>query len=321
MSVCVALSLSPGCGHSDGGASSSDDRSTAGVCGSPMPSGRIVNGSDALEGEWPWQVYVYYKSGSQSRYCGGSLLTTEWVLSAAHCFTDPDERNYLIIIGTIKLSQLTDAIHHVTQIIVPPYRGNVGDPGDIALVQLSSPVSYTKNIMPICLPSSNVTFPCGMECWVTGWGRLEFAENVSLPDTLQKLMVPLIDHSTCAKLYDVINEDRICAGYKEGQKDFCMGDSGGPLVCKVQGIWYQVGIVSFIGVPCGLPNKPGVYTSVTYYEQWIRRYIRDLTFTNLSDIPEPSVSCAGNTDVPNITQTMLLLAASVLGHAMYILWG
>ncbi|XP_068103313.1 prostasin-like [Hyperolius riggenbachi] len=287
--------------------------------------------------------------------------TNPWKTRSSSSFggSDPDERNYLIIIGTIKLSQLTGAIHHVTRIIVPPYE-KVGDPGDIALVQLSSPVNYTKNIMPICLPSSNVTFPCGMECWVTGWGRLYFAGNTS--DTLQKLMVPLIDHSTCAKIYNIVKEDMICAGYKEGQKDFCMmaivpcfafictipiwhlwpcrgcarlhstapsavgncplqGDSGGPLVCKVQGIWYQVGIVSFIGVPCGLPNQPGVYTSVAYYEKWIRRYIPDLTFTNLSDIPEPSVPCAGNTDVPNITQTMLLLAASVLGHAMYILWG
>lgn len=63
---------------------------------------------------------------------------------------------------------------NVESVIVNENYAKTGDVGDIALVKLAHPVSYDKYIMPICLPSSSVTFPCGMECWVTGWGTTSY---------------------------------------------------------------------------------------------------------------------------------------------------
>ncbi|PIO41133.1 hypothetical protein AB205_0216800 [Aquarana catesbeiana] len=111
-------------------------------------------------------------------------------------------------------------------------------------------------------------------------------------------MVPLIDGSTCQTMYTkaggsiTIQSDQICAGYKEGGKDSCQGDSGGPLVCKVQGVWYQVGVVS-LGIGCAKPNFPGIYTQVTAYQAWISKYL-NVTFNDVSNITTPTRVCGGS---------------------------
>ncbi|XP_040211910.1 serine protease 33-like isoform X3 [Rana temporaria] len=271
------------------------------VCGSPLVSGRIVGGTDSLDGEWPWQVAVIdYLSDGQS-LCGGSLISPEWVMTAAHCINHPIQlSNYNVFLGMYEFGLIdpNTVVANVSNIIVNSQYSSVVTPGDIALIQLATPVNYTQYIMPICLPSSNTTFPCGTECWVTGWGTRSLKGDVVQFGVLQEVMVPLIDHNTCQKLYNnagddfIIQYDQICAGYKTGQKDVCQGDSGGPLVCKVRGVWYQVGVVSW-GNGCAEPYYPGVYTSVTDYQNWISSYL-NATFIDVQDIPPPTLECGGH---------------------------
>ncbi|KAM9305329.1 prostasin-like [Gastrophryne carolinensis] len=188
----------------------------------------------------------------------------------------------------------------ILQVITSGIFQNTGDTWDIALVQLASPVTYTQYIMPVCLPSSSsVTFPCGMECWVTGWGATSEGGNPPADGTLQKVMTPLIDYKTCSVLYNsksssyvAIQSEKICSGYSDGGKDSCQGDSGGPLVCKVQGVWYQVGIVSW-GTGCAEPNYPGVYTLVSAYQDWIGSYTQ-VAFSEVTSIPAPNRTCGGS---------------------------
>ncbi|XP_060636575.2 serine protease 27-like [Anolis sagrei] len=250
------------------------------VCGQPVISGRIVGGQAATNGAWPWQVTVL-----RSTYfiCGGSLIDKEWVLSAAHCFykaTNPDE--YLLLFGAYELLNLSNdvGVRRVKRIILHnDYNGDDDSSGDVALLQLSSPVDFTNNILPACLPESSAEFYANTDCWVTGWGNTQYEVPLNKPMTLQEVNLPLIKRETCNSYYNKrpvqglssnpVKADMFCAGYERGGKDSCQGDSGGPLVCKVQESWFQAGIVSW-GVGCAKPNYPGVYASVPYYSTWIR---------------------------------------------------
>uniref|UniRef100_A0A8C5Q396 Peptidase S1 domain-containing protein n=1 Tax=Leptobrachium leishanense TaxID=445787 RepID=A0A8C5Q396_9ANUR len=275
--------------------------SSAPVCGSPVVSSRIVGGTDAVDGEWPWQVAVKFWG---SFICGGSLINEQWVLSAAHCFDYPSSPDYYSIsLGMYQLNGLNP--HGVTvdvvEIIKRPEYNNTGDRGDIALVKLVTPLNFTNYIQPICLPATSVSFPSGMECWVTGWGTRSSGGSLPYYNTLQKVMTPLIDHVQCDQMYrdslsiisniTIIQEEKICSGYEEGGKDSCQGDSGGPLMCKVNGTWIQAGIVSW-GIGCALPGYPGVYTLAPAYASWIKTYISEMTYTNES-IPTPQSTGKG----------------------------
>uniref|UniRef100_F6R493 Peptidase S1 domain-containing protein n=1 Tax=Xenopus tropicalis TaxID=8364 RepID=F6R493_XENTR len=253
----------------------SDTTSTL-SCGSPLVSNRIVGGTDATDGAWPWQVSLDYHG---SHICGGSLIATQWIMTAAHCFEySKSPSDYKIRLGAYQLSLISP--HEITStvdsiIVNSPNSSSTNT--DIALIRLTSPITYTKYILPICLPSTSDGFTEGMECWVTGWGTIASQGEVNLPYpmTLQQVMTPLISRATCNQMYNtdsllsvVVPLDQICAGYAAGQKDSCQGDSGGPLVCQLQGIWYQIGIVSW-GEGCAVRNRPGVYTLVPAYYSWV----------------------------------------------------
>ncbi|RNA17655.1 serine protease 27-like [Brachionus plicatilis] len=233
---------------------------------------KIVGGQQADPEDWGWQALLEYL-GSFS--CGGSLINREWVITAAHCIRIPiNPSNYNIKLGVHnRLSPESYSISRtVSEIIIHPSYNDVTEENDIALVKLSSPVDYTDQVLPICLPSQNYDFTNQMS-WATGWGSLfsgGFASN-----NLMEVEMPILSEPDCRLKYFQSNNllintaNSICAGENGQGKDTCQGDSGGPLVVKVGEKWQLAGITSW-GIGCG---DGGVYTKTSFYIDWILEFI------------------------------------------------
>ncbi|XP_069744643.1 transmembrane protease serine 7 isoform X4 [Narcine bancroftii] len=247
-------------------------------CGNKMQhQSRIVGGSNAQDGEWPWQVSLLF---SGSPYCGASLITKQWLLSAAHCFQGEkmsDPRSWIAHLGMHTQGNARFK-SELKRILVHEYYNGRNYDYDISLLKLKTPWPdrSTLTIQPICVPSLAQIIPNGERCWVTGWGQKQEKDN-SDPTVLQQAEVEIINQSLCRSTYGLITPRMLCAGLLSGEKDACRGDSGGPLSCqeKVGGRWFLTGIVSW-GHGCGRPNFPGVYTRVSKFAAWIQQHVSAL---------------------------------------------
>ncbi|XP_041821215.1 serine protease 27-like [Chelmon rostratus] len=232
-------------------------------CGMASNNPRIVGGQDAAPGSWPWQVSL--STEFSEAFCGGSLITSEWVLTAAHCISPYDRITAYLGRHNLSDPNLNEASRTINETVCHPAYDPLTLDNDICLLKLSAPVNYTNFIYPVCLASENSTFYAGTSSWVTGWGA---DANGSYPNILQEVKVPIVGNNECSCSYEGITDNMICAGYKDGGKDSCQGDSGGPMVTKYGDVWVQSGIVSW-GEGCARPLAPGVYARVSEYQGWI----------------------------------------------------
>ncbi|XP_048053049.1 polyserase-2 [Megalobrama amblycephala] len=264
------------------------------VCGSVPLKTKIVGGVDAPAGAWPWQVSLH-EGGSH--FCGGSLINNQWVLSAAHCFPEPNAASLTVYLGRQfqELSNPNEVSRSVSQIIIHPAYSRKTNDNDMALLRLSSPVNFTNYIQPVCLAAEGSTFNTET-MWVTGWGTINSGVPLPSPQILQEVDVPLVGNSKCNCLYSgSITENMMCAGLSDGGKDSCQGDSGGPMVIKQGSRWIQAGVVSF-GKGCALAEYPGVYARVSQYQQWISGHIGAnragfVTFNSTTPVQDENVDC------------------------------
>ncbi|XP_042172452.1 transmembrane protease serine 6 isoform X2 [Oncorhynchus tshawytscha] len=242
-------------------------------CGLRQFTSRVVGGVNATEGEWPWQVSL--QIGGR-HVCGGALVSSQWVVSAAHCFYDDrlSPRAWTVYLGKFLLnrsSQMEDAIR-VQQILLHQYYDDETHDYDLALLRLERPAAPGTLAQPACLPSPTHQQEPELLCWVTGWGALR--EGGTPSNVLQKVDVRLVSEEACFRSYGYMVTPRmLCAGYRSGEKDACQGDSGGPLVCQENsGRWFLAGVVSW-GKGCGRADYYGVYTRVTKLTGWIKEHI------------------------------------------------
>ncbi|XP_077474708.1 tryptase-like [Stigmatopora argus] len=251
-------------------------RSQPDVCGqAPLNTRiRIVGGQVAPEGAWPWQVSLL-RNGFH--FCGGSLITSEWVMTAAHCFDDTDPVTVTVVLGRQQQNgpNPNEEARLIAALIIHPDYNPANFDNDVALLRLSTPVTFTNFIRPVCLAAASSTFFAGTKSWVTGWGDIAFGVPAPPPGELMEVQVPIVGNRQCYCDYSGINpitENMICAGPREGGRDTCQGDSGGPLVTKKGPVWVQNGIASF-GLGCAQPGFPGGYARVSSFQEWITNQI------------------------------------------------
>ncbi|XP_053594601.1 uncharacterized protein LOC103570336 [Microplitis demolitor] len=223
---------------------------------------RIVGGEDVNIEEVPYQVSVQLRG---RHWCGGSIISNNWVLTAAHC-TQLPQRKYSIRAGSV-WDDRDGNVYEVDKIInYHDYSDHYDVPAkDISLVHVRKPFVFDETCQIIELPDQGEKVKIGAYSVVTGWG---VTKKFPISGRLQAVSVPIISIKSCRKAYefaDIPDHGVICAMAPEGGKDSCQGDSGGPMVVDRR----LVGIVSW-GVGCALPGNPGVYTEVQYYRDWIK---------------------------------------------------
>ncbi|CAH0558767.1 unnamed protein product [Brassicogethes aeneus] len=255
--------------------------------------GRIFGGEEAELGEFPWMARIIHENdfGYKNFGCAGFLITSRFVMTAAHCLLSDKiairgnissvllgEHNVKHEIDCTRLNTTcappTVEIRVLQQIANPLYEmRSKSHPHDIALLHLAKPITFSEYIQPICLHTKQnyVVY----NYYVSGWGKTE-AREVS--NVKMKLELPRYDHKPCIAKYNQIGleitDNQICAGGLKG-KDSCTGDSGGPLMMSPNGtVWFAAGLVSY-GVGCGKEGWPGVYTNIPMYLSWIKSTIRE----------------------------------------------
>ncbi|MFT3710888.1 MAG: trypsin-like serine protease [Archangium sp.] len=227
--------------------------------------GRIVGGVDSDISITPWQVAIMDQSWFQ--YCGGSIISESWVLTAAHCEVAVGDK---IGAGHSKLTTMrtNGQIRTVVQAITFPNYVTSEQGKDVMLVKVNAPFDLSgANAKAVTLASEADAsfFAAGAVATVSGWGTLR--SNGSSPNQLQRVDLDISTAAAVRASYGTLTADQIGA-YRSG-KDSCQGDSGGPLTVKKNGTAILVGVVSW-GEGCAEPNTPGMYSRVASFTSWIQ---------------------------------------------------
>lgn len=253
------------------------------LVGSIIP--QIVGGADSVPGSRPYQVSLQHPLFGH--FCGGALIDSRWVLTAAHCTLLP----HVSLLGAYDLSLGDGTTVEVLQEIIHPLFNPETLQNDLALLRLAedAPASLT----PLSIADATIMELVGNPgdlALVSGWGDL--LTGGPAPDVLQEVEIPIVANDVCNAaigaegLPDAVADTMLCAGTVEGGQNVCNGDSGGPLTVTANGVDYSVGIVSWGLNGCAAPDVYAVFTRTAAFADWLA--------TNMaSSLPVPSSLAVG----------------------------
>ncbi|XP_055709441.1 venom protease-like [Phlebotomus papatasi] len=256
-------------------------------CGKSLVRGQFYKGL----GAFPFAARVGFKnlnSGSMAYPCTGSIISRRVILTAAHCALAKADGHRLssVRIGEFDTSHDPDCAgsgfcapsalnHAISHVVVHPDYETGKYHHDIALLILRTPINFTVAAQPLCLYPDRTNLIVGKRATIVGWGKIS---SVGVKSTeMQFLEVPLAPWELCLKVYGTtgaldspksIEGQWMCAGGEN--RDACQGFGGAPLVIREDNIYNQIGIMSFGSDNCGSPKIPSVYTSISFFYQWIQ---------------------------------------------------
>ncbi|XP_067271138.1 transmembrane protease serine 9-like [Pseudorasbora parva] len=218
----------------------------------------IVNGTEAKPHSRPYMVSIQRKN---QHICGGFLVSEQFVMTAAHCFTQGEKLT--VVVGAHDHNHGSSRMNVKFYHIHPGYESQ-SLLNDIMLLQLQEKVKKSNEVNWISIPKKDKDIKAKTQCSVAGWGKR--TTNGAASDKLMEVNVTIIDKKACQKAWerDYSVSRMVCAS---GHGGFCQGDSGGPLVCNK----VAVGVVSFNQRNnCNFPTKPNVYTKISTFLPWVK---------------------------------------------------
>ncbi|KAG1933407.1 mast cell tryptase isoform X2 [Pimephales promelas] len=296
-------------------------------CGVAPLNTRIVGGTDAPAGNWPWQVSIHYNG---RHICGGTLINNQWVMSAAHCIVSTNINRWTLYLGrqtqSTSVANPNEVSVGIQSIIVHPKYNNSLLNNDISLMKLSQPVTFSQYIRPVCLASKGSVFHNATTCWATGWGNIGKDQALPVPMTLQEVEIPVVGNSQCSCQYRniagiTITPQMICAG-RTG-KGICQGDSGGPIQCKQGSVWVQAGITSFgTSLGCAIKDFPEVYARVSEFNTFVTDNIQGAAIglvTFKSNGTDGSFTCSATLHFSLYSSFIILFTALISNFLSHLL--
>ncbi|XP_063009635.1 acrosin-like [Melospiza melodia melodia] len=250
-------------------------------------------------GAWPSIVSIQatWENGTW-HMCTGVLLSSQWVLTVAHCFARAGGiSTWDVVIGATDLTQPGPGavVRRIQRLLVHQHYVVATARNDIALVELDQPVECSNYIQLACVPDPSLRVSELKSCYIAGWNfaRGEFPTGSMV---LQEAKVHLMDTELCnsSRWYaGAIHPRNLCAGYPQGGIDTCQGDSGGPLICKdnAADYYWLVGLNSW-GRGCDRARHPGIYTSTQHFYNWILLQTGLSPAERAGPAPEPPVTSA-----------------------------
>ena len=240
-----------------------------GLCASVPAKPKIVGGQEAGAHSMPYTVWF--------GFCGGTILSSRWIISAAHCFYGYNTPEYLQI-GVHDIYH-SGKSYKVESVQVHSGYNDAQITNDFALIYLAENIHFDETAGIAYLPAADHAPQSdpGSTCHVAGWGTLSYGGES--PNTLQYVNLDIFENEICQNSFPFWFDEssQFCAGHLDGNVDSCQGDSGGPLICEIGGKPVLTGIVSW-GYGCGEKGYPGVYSKVSSAINWIKSFNVDASF-------------------------------------------